>query len=263
MFKENKEFWLYIIGTIILFGVLIFGMKSYLKDTSLSFLLLPPLKRQQLEQSRLQYVYDTPPPNNLVKETDYFARINTNKGSFVIDLFEKNTPNTVNSFIYLASQNYYNDIRFHRLIPGLLLQGGSRNTLNADPADDAYGGPGYVIDDEINWSSLGLSAAAQDELPNLGYSSRSDLASVDMGKYRVVMANAGPNTAGSQFFILLSGVENTEVARLRGKYTVFGEVIGNREVIDAIALIPVKNDLAGDPVPVEEIIINSVEIIQN
>jgi cyclophilin family peptidyl-prolyl cis-trans isomerase len=259
MFKENKEFWIYIIGTIILFVILIFGMKSYFNSSSLALLLLPPLK----QPSGVTLVYDTPPVINLVKDTDYFARIKTNKGDFVIDLFEKSAPNTVNNFIYLASQKYYDGTKFHRLIPGLLIQGGSRNTLNSDPNDDAFGGPGYVIDDEINWDSLGLDQATKAELTTEGYSSNPKLTSVDVGKYRIAMANAGANTSGSQFFILLSGLDNPDVVKLRGKYTVFAEVIGNREVVDQLASTPINNQLSGDPRPDVDLVVNSVEIIQN
>lgn len=261
MFKENKEFWLYIIGTIVLFVFLIFGMKSYFNSTSLALLLMPPLAQPQAVGVTL--VYDTPPVINLVKDTDYFARINTNKGSFVIDLFEKNAPNTVNNFVYLASQKYYDGTKFHRLIPGLLLQGGSRNTLNQDSSDDAFGGPGYVINDEINWDSLGLDQATRTELTAQGYASDPKHSSVDMGKYRLAMANAGANTNGSQFFILLSGLDNPDVLKLRGKYTVFAEVIGNREVIDLLGSTKVNNQITADPRPAEDLVITSVEIIQN
>ena len=121
------------------------------------------------------------------------ATIETHEGIIVLDLDFKAAPNTVANFVDLANKGFYNGLTFHRVIPGFMIQGG-------DPEGDGKGGPGYTIDDEI--SSLKHEAGV------------------------ISMANRGPNTNGSQFFIT-----QTPQHHLDGKHTVFGKVLEGEDVV--------------------------------
>lgn len=129
---------------------------------------------------------------------NYTATLETTRGSIVCDLFAKDAPNTVNNFVFLAREGFYNGTKFHRVIGDFMVQGG-------DPTGTGRGGPGYNFGDEFKGN------------PN---------------KHKVgslSMANAGPNTNGSQFFI-------THIATdwLDGKHTVFGQVKTGQDVVNAI-----------------------------
>lgn len=122
------------------------------------------------------------------------ATIELETGKIVIELYDKDAPNTVANFVKLARQGYYNGLRFHRVVPGFVVQGG-------DPKGDGSGGPGYTIKDEFN--------------------SRKHLIGT------VAMARtAAPNSAGSQFYITLA-----PQPPLDGKYTVFGQVVEGMELV--------------------------------
>ena len=135
MFKENKEFWLYFVGIVIVFFLLFFSFRSYVGDIGAGF---NPIVNTSVDTdgdgdvdtSGTSQVYEAPPLNNINQDLDYFAVIKTNKGDFEIDLLERYAPNTVNNFVFLATDNFYDGTSFHRLIPGVLLQGGSPNTKN-------------------------------------------------------------------------------------------------------------------------------------
>jgi len=122
------------------------------------------------------------------------ATIELEAGKIVIELYEKDAPGTVANFVKLAKQGYYNGLRFHRVVPGFVVQGG-------DPKGDGSGGPGYTIKDEFN-SRKHLTGA------------------VAMAK------TAAPNSAGSQFYITLAAQPS-----LDGKYTVFGQVVEGMEML--------------------------------
>lgn len=164
-------------------------------------------------------------PDMIIDETkNYEAILYTNKGEIKINLFEKATPITVNNFVYLALENFYNDVIFHRIIKDFMIQTG-------DPKGDGTGGPGYRFDDE-------------------------DFDG-EYTKGTVAMANAGPNTNGSQFFIMH---ENTPLPKA---YVIFGEVIEGLDVIEAIANVKVERSTSGDmSYPTEVITINSIDIIE-
>ena len=129
------------------------------------------------------------------------ATIETTKGTIVIELYNDTVPNTVENFIKLAKQGFYNGIIFHRVIPGFMIQTG-------DPTGTGTGGPGYAFADEFS--------------PMLHHD----------GPGVVSMANAGPNTNGSQFFITLA-----PTPWLDGKHAIFGRVTQGQEVVDAIAAV--------------------------
>ena len=129
------------------------------------------------------------------------AIIETTKGLIVVELYRDEAPKTVANFIKLAQQGFYNGIIFHRIIPGFMIQTG-------DPTGTGTGGPGYTFADEFS--------------PSLRHDTPGVLS----------MANRGPNTNGSQFFITLA-----ETSWLDGKHTIFGRVIEGQSVVDEIAAV--------------------------
>jgi cyclophilin family peptidyl-prolyl cis-trans isomerase len=161
------------------------------------------------------------PPMGIDENKRYTALVSTSKGDITIALAPERAPRTVNSFVFLARNGYYDGLNFHRIIPGFVLQGGC-------PEGSGRGGPGYQF---------------ADELPPPG---RYELGSL-------AMANAGPNTNGSQFFII-SGPDGV---RLPPQYALFGQVIAGLDVVQQI------NDLgSGSGTPKEEVKINSVRITE-
>ena len=147
------------------------------------------------------------------------AQMNTSHGTISFELFDEDAPETVANFRKLADENFYDGIIFHRIIPDFMIQGG-------DPDGTGMGGPGYTFKDEINSHKVVRGALA--------------------------MANAGPNTNGSQFFI----VTIDAAPWLDGKHTVFGQVSDGMDTVDAIEAVPTG---AGDR-PVDPPVINSIEL---
>lgn len=135
------------------------------------------------------------------------AIIKTNKGTMKVSLYDKDTPNTVANFIKLAKEGYYNGLKWHRVIPNFVIQGGCPNTREGATGMPGTGGPGYKIDCETE---------ADNQYHDRGVLS---------------MAHAGRNTGGSQFFVCHSR-DNT--AHLDGNHTCFGKVIEGVEIVDAI-----------------------------
>ena len=169
--------------------------------------------------------YTSPPTMTINVESSYTAEIETSSGSITIDLFTDVAPNTVNNFVTLSNDGYYNDVIFHRVIKGFMIQGG-------DPSGTGHGDmgkyPGYDFEDEL-------------ENP------------MNYERGIVAMANRGPNTNGSQFFIMHADYP------LPYQYTIFGKVTEGLETVDAIANVQTgENDK-----PVDEIVILSVKITEN
>ena len=150
-----------------------------------------------------------------------YAKFETSLGNFTIELFEKETPNTVGNFVKLAEKNFYNGVVFHRVIDGFMIQGG-------DPTGTGRGGPGYQFADEFH--------------PNLKHTSEGVLS----------MANAGPNTNGSQFFITLAPTPH-----LDNRHSVFGKVVEGMDVVRKIG--KTKTSKPGDR-PVVDVVMNKVTI---
>ena len=148
------------------------------------------------------------------------AEFKTNLGSFTIELFEDRAPKTTKNFIDLAQKGFYDGVIFHRVIKDFMIQGG-------DPTGTGRGGPGYTIPDEFH--------------PELRHS----------GPGILSMANAGPNTGGSQFFITLEATP-----WLDGKHAVFGEVTTGADVVGAIGSTPTAR---GDR-PLQDVVMESVTI---
>src|SRR5438552_1617569 len=164
-----------------------------------------------------------PPPMGIDTTKRYGAEMVTSKGTMTIALDPVAAPKTVNNFVFLALYHYFEGIHFHRVIPGFVLQGG-------DPEGSGRGGPGYKF---------------EDELPKAGRYEVGSLA----------MANAGPNTNGSQFFII-SGQSGVQ---LPPQYSLFGKVVKGLDVVEAV-------DAIGSPgagTPKEKVVIESVTITES
>ena len=156
------------------------------------------------------------------------ATIRTNRGSIVVELLPERAPFTVANFVNLAQGGFYEGIKFHRVIPGFMIQTGDPNSKDNEWGDDGIGGPGYTFADEVS---------PDDQIV------RGVLA----------MANAGPHTNGSQFFIVTA--ESTPW--LNGKHTIFGSVKQGMEIVDVISNVPRSPvDHPLEDVVIEKIIIN-------
>lgn len=159
------------------------------------------------------------------------ATIATAKGNIVVELYPADAPKTIDNFEKLAKNGLYAGTTFHRVVPGFVIQGGDPNSKDNDPSNDGQGGPGYQFEDEINPWSLGLPEADIQELEAMGYKYRRDLASHTMDVGALAMANSGPATNGSQFFIVTDEAQ----PHLDGRHTVFGKVVEGMDVVRAIA----------------------------
>ena len=164
--------------------------------------------------------YDAPPEMTIDLAKTYSATLHTNHGDIDIEFDAVKSPQTVNNFVFLARDGFYDGVIFHRVISGFMIQGG-------DPTGTGMGGPGYKFRDELEGS----------------------------GKYdrgTVAMANAGPNTNGSQFFIC-----HTDVG-LPHSYNIFGKVTSGLDAVDSIAAAPT----GGQDRPVDDCVINSVTVTE-
>ena len=153
--------------------------------------------------------------------TNKILEFNTNKGNFKIELYVDKAPVTTGNFIKLVDDGFYNGLIFHRVIPNFMVQCGC-------PHGTGRGGPGYTIRDEFH--------------PDLKHDSKGMLS----------MANAGPNTGGSQFFITVA-----ETPWLDGKHSIFGKVIEGMEVVDSISKVEKdRNDK-----PLQNVVVNSIKTV--
>ncbi|HEX9664410.1 MAG TPA: peptidylprolyl isomerase [Patescibacteria group bacterium] len=172
--------------------------------------------KQELEDALIRF-----PDENAM------AVIKTNLGEIKVKFYSLDAPNTVNNFIKLSNDGFYNGTKFHRVIKDFMIQGGDPNSKDDDWSDDGFGGPGYKFPDEINDNKLVSGVLA--------------------------MANSGPNTNGSQFFI----VTKESTPWLDGLHTAFGEVIEGLEVVDKIEAVETN---ARDH-PITDVIVQEIVII--
>ncbi|GIV77721.1 peptidylprolyl isomerase [Litorilinea aerophila] len=142
--------------------------------------------------------WSQPPAMQIDPDKRYTAQIETNRGTIVLELYPEYAPKTVNNFVFLAREGFYDGVSFHRVISDFVIQGG-------DPTGTGRGGPGYRFEDEVKDNPLRHETGV------------------------ISMANAGPNTNGSQFFIT-----HSPQPHLDGKHTVFGKVIQGQDVVNAI-----------------------------
>jgi len=211
-----KNIW-YLVAGIILVLVIFFLVKN--KNISVEF-----DRDTEPTVAEEEQTMDTKPTPEMKidKSKSYTATLKTEKGDIVITLTADKTPITVNNFVYLAKKGFYSNTVFHRTIKGFMIQGG-------DPEGTGRGGPGYRFEDE----------------PFEG----------DYSRGTVAMANAGPDTNGSQFFIMHQDYE------LPNNYVIFGKVVSSLEAVDAIAEAPVKSNAMGEnSTPETPVKVFSVEI---
>ena len=157
--------------------------------------------------------------------------IETDLGKIVFELYPARAPKTVENFIKLAKDKFYDATTFHRVVDDFVIQGG--DPLSKDPATASQagtGGPGYTFEDEVNPKSLGLSDDQIKALESEGYKYDDALESLPMTTGVLAMANSGPNTNGSQFFIVTGG----EQPHLNGRHTVFGKLLEGLDVAQRI-----------------------------
>ena len=163
--------------------------------------------------------------------------IETSRGNIKLELFTSDAPKTVENFVKLASENFYDGTKFHRVISNFMIQGGDPLSKDDDPSNDGTGGPGYKFEDEMNPISLGLSEATIKKYEAGGYEYDYNLSSHKMEVGVLAMANSGPNTNGSQFFI----VTESSQPHLDGKHTVFGKVFEGMDIVRSIEQGDVMN----------------------
>jgi len=182
-------------------------------------------KENQVDQTNNvteRKTYESAPEMQIDVNKEYIANFETNKGNFSVRLFPKEAPKTVNNFVFLSREGFYNGLTFHRIISDFMIQGG-------DPAGDGTGGPGYKFEDEkVQRSHV---------------------------RGTLSMANSGPNTNGSQFFIVTA--ENTNW--LDGKHTIFGEVAEGLDIVMGIEGVEVD----GNDKPLSPVIIKNIEIVES
>jgi cyclophilin family peptidyl-prolyl cis-trans isomerase len=177
--------------------------------------------------------WDAPPETTIDVEKTYVATVSTTCGEFAIELDDENAPNTVNSFVFLAREGFYDGLTFHRLVDDFVIQGG-------DPKGDGSGDPGYSLPDEP---------------PPTAYTRGS-----------VAMANSGPDTSGSQFFVVLSDNGGRNLGGPPFAYSTLGTVTSGMDVVDELASFvdPERDPL--DPSseePTRDLYIFSVEIAES
>ncbi len=244
---NSRDIVLVLGATVLLIGAL--GLWSAVRDGTVNLSLEPRIEENIVpraipEATSLSATDSTfIPDSTMHTQTDAAAETGRNpivtlvttRGDITIELFMDAMPTTVGNFLTLAEQNFYDNTKFHRVIDGFMVQGGDPNSKGTDTSAYGTGGPGYAIEDEH---------VVDARLSNM--------------RGTIAMANAGPNTGGSQFFINL--VDNTSLdfnkQPLSSKHPVFGRVIAGMEVVDVIAKVPTD---ARD-VPLEPVIVTDVTI---
>lgn len=163
-----------------------------------------------------------------VENQKLYAVMKTNLGVVTLELFPADAPKTVENFVNLAESGFYDGTKFHRTIKDFMIQGGDPLSKDDDWSNDGGGGPGYQFEDEIN--------------------------SHKIVKGTLAMANAGPNTNGSQFFIVTADA----TPWLDGKHTVFGQVVEGMEAVMKIEDVPTNSN----DHPTEDVVVESIEIVE-
>ncbi|MCL4544064.1 MAG: peptidylprolyl isomerase [Chloroflexi bacterium] len=180
----------------------------------------------QLPPSSPERNFTAPPPMTIDTSKSYTAIVETQYGTIIIELLPKAAPQTVNNFVFLACHGFYDGLTFHRIVPGFVIQGG-------DPQGTGAGGPGYTFPDELPSSAKVYTLGA------------------------VAMANSGPNTNGSQFFICVAN----DSGQLQPLYSYFGKVTSGFQALKRITQVPLTTGSDGQkskpvtPVVIEHVII--------
>ncbi len=188
--------------------------------------LLYPKSNQQAQVQESAEVNKSPNSSEQ-KKSMHTVTLETSKGTIVFETFDADAPKTVKNFITLTEKGFYNGLTFHRVIPNFMIQGG-------DPNGNGTGGPGYKFEDELNPATQSYKE---------GYK-----------RGVVAMANSGPNTNGSQFFIIHKDYP------LPNNYTIFGKVVSGLEVIDAIESVRTdSSDRPMEPVTIKKASVQTIE----
>ena len=170
--------------------------------------------------------YAGAPPMAIDVKKKYTAVLHTSEGDIGVQMLTEDAPATVNNFLFLAKDRFYDGVRFHRIIKGFMIQSG-------DPLGNGTGNPGYRFNDE---------PVKRDYTPGI-----------------LAMANSGPNTNGSQFFIMHGDYSG----KLPKNYTIFGTVTQGQEVVDKIANVPVRPSATGEASsPAREVTITSIDVLE-
>lgn len=198
----------------------------------------------------------------------------TSYGDIELELYPAVAPRLVENFLKLSREGFYNGTYFHRVIPNFMIQGGDPNTKDGNRANDGQGGPDYRLNDEISARALGLDTmlvkdsfmanqvprshpmsemTVKEVLESQGYSFNDELPSLPNHYAHLSMANAGPNTNGSQFFIITA---QEGAPWLDGKHTVLGKVIKGMDVVHQIENLP--RDRRDNPLEENQAVINNV-----
>ena len=216
--KNYLQYLLILLFIVLVAGGLIYFKKIYFQPTVISV-----IDNEQLSPTPTTNMNNQPPAMTIDKNKKYSATLKTAAGDITIDLDATTTPITVNNFVYLAKKGFYDNTIFHRTIKGFMIQGG-------DPKGDGTGGPGYKFADE----------------PITGEYTRGTIA----------MANSGPNTNGSQFFIMHADYN------LPNNYVIFGKIVNGLDVVDKIASSPTKPGGEGST-PVTPVVVKTITIVEN
>jgi cyclophilin family peptidyl-prolyl cis-trans isomerase len=226
-FKEVKDMRKFSILLLALIALLVVGCSSTAvtptPTPALTPVHTPTPTPTPTEGKTIQW--PNPPPMTIDQNKQYVATIKTNYGDIVVQLFPQDAPLAVNNFVFLARQGFYDGVKFHRVVKGFVIQSG-------DPTGTGSGGPGYKFADEN---------VTRDYITGT-----------------LAMANSGPNTNGSQFFITLVDLSG----QLPKKYTIFGLVSSGFDVVQKIGNVPVKaNPRTSElSVPTVDVYINSISI---
>lgn len=214
--KDNKKILLLAFGLLAVAVVgLILTREGAIMPEDSTLIQTPPQQSEGYSQ----------PEQVLQQGVNYGAIIRTSMGDIEIDLFQDETPQTVNSFLFLTKERFFDGLIFHRVIQDFVIQGG-------DPRGEGTGGPGYQIPDEIT--------------------------SRKYEAYTLGMANSGPNTNGSQFFITSGNISAQSLQALDGNYTIFGKVTKGFAVVDSIERV--QTDAMDKPV--NSVVIESIQIVE-
>ncbi|MFT5832311.1 MAG: peptidylprolyl isomerase [Candidatus Paceibacteria bacterium] len=233
MDSQMKQSLFSIVGLLVICGLLVAGISYWLGDSA-EVAEINITNETQIDTPLALDAIDEYEPE-ITSRMNPIALFETNKGQIEIELYDDAMPITAGNFMKLINEGYYDGIKFHRIIDGFMIQGGDPITKTDEVARYGTGGPGYSIPDEH---------IAGEKLSNI----RGSLS----------MANSGPNSGGSQFFINLADNTNLDFDKppLQSKHPVFGQVVAGMDVIDAIASVATgPSDL-----PLEAVVIEKASI---
>jgi cyclophilin family peptidyl-prolyl cis-trans isomerase len=224
--KFWRNFWRGFFAAIFIFVILSGGFLGY-KQLVIKYpnLTIAWNKKPANNEKRSGKVYEKAPDMQIDTSKKYLAKMETTKGVLEIELDPAQTPKTVNNFVVLAKDGFYDGLNFHRIVKDFMIQGG-------DPSGNGTGGPGYKFDDETSSS--------------------------DYTPGTIAMANSGPSTNGSQFFIMTGDYSG---GKLPKNYTIFGKVVTGMDVVQKINQTPTEDNGQGEQSkPTETVTISKVTI---